>query len=506
MFFFLHHSHNQTHHSLLHILLHLHLHLHLHLQTHSHISMAKETNNENTNTQPQQPPWQELLGSKKWQGLLNPLNNSLLNLILHCGDLTQATYDTFISDDHSPYCGASRYNTSDLLNRVFFPSFFNYTIPSFLYATSQISLPSSFLLFSLSRESWSKESNWMGFIAVSSDSYALSTGRREIYVAFRGTIRDLEWLDVVQPLLTSVRPLLSTSAAQDDDDDPKIMKGWYTIYTSSDPKSPFSKASARCQLLSKIKQLVQLYKDEALSIVCVGHSLGASLAILSAFDIVENGLSKIENTSENFPVCAVVFGSPQIGNKAFNDRLEKLPMLNVLHVKNKIDMVPIYPSRVLGYVYSGVELVVDARKSPFLKDSKNPSDWHNLQGILHAVAGWNGEDGEFEMKVKRSVGLVNKSSEYLKDECLIPGSWWVEKNKGVVLGEDGEWKVEPLSEDDVPVPPSVEDIDLSFNTPEIESGEIMVAKVMKKKKQKKNRCGAGLPLCCSFIPCLGSEE
>ncbi|ONK69432.1 uncharacterized protein A4U43_C05F22830 [Asparagus officinalis] len=33
------------------------------------------------------------------------------------------------------------------------------------------------------------------------------------------------------------------------------------------------------------------------------------------------------------------------------------------------------------------ELVVVARKSPFLKDSKILSDWHNLQGILHAVAG-----------------------------------------------------------------------------------------------------------------------
>ncbi|KAM0938281.1 putative phospholipase A(1) [Dioscorea sansibarensis] len=456
------------------------------------------------------PLWPELLGSKKWRGLLNPLNNSLRDFILHCGDLTQVTYDAFDSDHHSLYCGASRYNPSNLLNRVFFPSSSNYTIPSFLYATSQFSLPSSFLRFSLSGESWSKESKWMGFIAVSSDSSAVSTGRREIYVVFRGTIRDLEWLDVVQPILTSVRPILSTSTTQDkdkdkdkdDDDDPKIMKGWHTIYTSSNPKSLFSKASARTPLLSKIKQLVQLYKDEALSIVCVGHSLGASLAIVSAFDIVESGLSKIENTSENFPVCAVVFGSPQIGNKAFNDRLEKLPMLNVLHVKNKIDLVPFYPSRVLGYVYSGVELVVDARKSPFLKDSKNPSDWHNLQGILHAVAGWNGEDGEFEMKVKRSVGLVNKSSEYLKDECLIPGSWWVEKNKGMVLGEDGEWRLEPPSDDDVPVPPSLDEVDLSFNTPEIEAGEIMVANV---KKDKKKNSG-GLPLRCSFIPCLGSDE
>ncbi|KAJ0985486.1 hypothetical protein J5N97_003842 [Dioscorea zingiberensis] len=452
--------------------------------------------------------WQELVGSKQWQGLLDPLNLSLRNFILHCGDLTQATYDTFNSDEHSAYCGASRYSEHDILHRVLFPSASNYTIPSFLYATSQLTLPSSFLLFSLSREAWSKESNWIGFIAVSSDSFSLSSGRREIYVAFRGTIRDLEWLDVLQPELTSIEPLLSISSSSDvddddDDDTPKIMKGWYTIYTSSDPKSPFSKASARSQLLSKIRQLVQLYKDADISIVCVGHSLGASLAIVSAFDIVENGLSKkAGDTAENFPVCAIVFGSPQVGNKAFNDRLEKLPMLNVLHVKNVMDLVPLYPSKILGFAYTGVELVVDVRKSPFLKDSKNPSDWHNLQGILHAVAGWNGEDGDFDLEVKRSVALVNKSSEYLKDECLVPGSWWVEKNKGMVLGEDGEWRLEPPSGDDVPVPPSLDGIDLSFSTPAMELVSITAAKEKQKKKMKK---WFGLPLCPSFIPCFRTD-
>lgn len=281
----------------------------------------------------------------------------------------------------------------------------------------------------------------------------MASGHRDIFVAWRGTIRDLEWVDVLHPELVSIEPLLSSNNYEkDDDDDCKVMKGWYTIYTSTDPKSPFSKASARDQLFFKIKELVHFYIDESLSIVCVGHSLGASLAVLSAFDIVENGLSKI-GEKEYFPVCAVVFGSPQIGNKAFNDRLEKLPRLGVLHVKDKIDLIPHYPSGLLGFVYTGIELAVDLRKSPYVKDSKNPSDWHNLQGILHGVAGWNGEDAEFEMKVKRSVALVNKSSEYLKDECLIPGSWWVEKNKGMVLGEDEEWGLAPMDIDDLPIPP-----------------------------------------------------
>nr|GME13369.1 phospholipase A1-IIdelta-like [Ipomoea batatas] len=72
--------------------------------------------------------------------------------------------------------------------------------------------------------------------------------------------------------------------------------------------------------------------------------------------------------------------------------------------------------------------------------------------MLHVVAGWNGEDGEFEMKVKRSLALVNKSSGFLKDECLVPESWWVEKNKGMVVDDNGDWVLASPGDEDLPVP------------------------------------------------------
>ncbi|MQL91663.1 hypothetical protein Taro_024276 [Colocasia esculenta] len=151
------------------------------------------------------------------------------------------------------------------------------------------------------------------------------------------------------------------------------------------PRSPFSKDSARDQLLSKLRELVDLHKDENLSVTLVGHNLGACLATLSAFDIVENGLSKVGNQPE-FPVCAVVFGSPQVGDAAFVARLGRLPNLRMLHVRNVIDLIPQYPGGVLGYVSVGEQLVA----------------------LLHVVAGWkgkdsgNGREGGFELAVKRS--------------------------------------------------------------------------------------------------------
>ncbi|KAG6670505.1 hypothetical protein I3843_Q059500, partial [Carya illinoinensis] len=406
----------------------------------------------------EEPTWPELLGSNSWEGLLYPLDLSLRKLILRCGDFCQATYDAFNNDSNSKYCGSSRYGKASFFHKVMLHNASDYEVVAFLYATAKVGHHSGFLFHSQSRESWDRESNWIGYIAVTTDEVSHALGRREIYVAMRGTTRSYEWIDVLEAKLEPVVSLLRPNARDEnmndgsngdgigDNKEPKVMKGWLTIYISEDPNSPFTKENARTQLLTKIDELIKQYKDEEVSVTLTGHSLGASLAVLGAFDLVENGIS------DNIPVSAIVFGCPQVGNKAFNERLKKYPNLNVLHVKNTIDLIPHYPGRFLGYKHTGVELVIDTRKSPSLKDSKNPSDWHNLEAMLHVVTGWNGEKEKFELKVNRSLALVNKSCEYLKDEYLIPGSWWVERNRGLVRDENGEWVLAHPDDDDLPVP------------------------------------------------------
>lgn len=401
-----------------------------------------------------EPTWPELLGSNNWEGLLDPLGLSLRKLILRCGDFCQATYDAFINDANSKFAGSSRYGKKSLFQKVMMENASDYQAYCFLYAKAQIGVPEAILLHSLSREAWDRESNWIGYIATTTDEVSKSLGRREIYVAWRGTSRNYEWIDVFSARPESADQLLIPKSwhkkgeANEDDEDEKgtkVMNGWLTIYVSEDPKSSFTKTSARKQLLSKMKTLIEQYKDEKLSITLTGHSLGAALAVLSAFDLVENGVSDI-------PVSAVVFGCPQVGNKAFNDRILEFPNLKILHVKNKIDLIPLYPSGLFGYVNTGILLEIDSRKSPHLKDSKNPSDWHNLQAMLHVVNGWNGTKGEFELKVKRSLSLVNKSCGFLKEEYLIPEEWWIEKNKGMVMDENGDWILAPPADEDLPVP------------------------------------------------------
>ncbi|CAL9766575.1 unnamed protein product [Musa acuminata subsp. burmannicoides] len=369
------------------------------------------------------PSWAELLGSNHWSGLLDPLDDTLRNILLMWGDMCQVTGDSFIGDSNSQFHGRCRYSKNSLLDKTFFPNAADYAVLEYLYALSTF-------LFML------KESNWIGYVAVSSHAHAEAVGRRDIYIVWRGTSRIMEILeDITIPLWPF----------DDDNEDVKVMLGWRDIYNSSDPNFEFNKKSAREQLLETVKELVEKYKDENLSIVCFGHSLGGALAILSAYDIVKHGLSKIGETEEYFPVCAMVFESPRVGNQAFRDSWEQQPNLRLLRVKNKGDPVPDLPPPELGYVDVGTVLEVASEQSRFLKSEG--ANKHTLQVILHTVAGWEGASGGFDpTRVKRSLALVNRQGDDLVDECKIPASWWVEKNKGMVLDKDGNWTKESARE------------------------------------------------------------
>ncbi|KAJ0603940.1 putative fungal lipase-like domain, alpha/Beta hydrolase, phospholipase A1-II [Helianthus annuus] len=124
-------------------------------------------------------------------------------------------------------------------------------------------------------------------------------------------------------------------------------------------------------------------------------------------------------------VSAFIFASPQVGNQAFKQMMEKLPNLNVLSVKKESDIVPLWPSKITKWVNDntwvtlptkckeyddfGVELRIDNKKSPYLKDEIKgtfpPFVYHDLQGMLHSLSGWNRKDGDFDWGlVKRSLG------------------------------------------------------------------------------------------------------
>ncbi|OMO76292.1 Lipase, class 3 [Corchorus capsularis] len=365
--------------------------------------------------------WRELSGENNWEGLLDPLDNDLRKYIIHYGERTQAVIDAFNGEKASKWAGFSRYSMDDFFSKVGLEisNPYKYKITKFFYARSEIQILDWFS---------AGESNWMGYVAVATDEGKAVLGRRDILIAWRGTMRNLELVNDLQADLVSIEDIFG-----DINEDSKVHHGWHSIYTAKDSESIYNKTSAREQA------------NEEISITLTGHSLGAAVATLSAVDIVANGYNKpTTKPDKDCLVTAFVFASPRVGDSRFKELFSKLKNLHVLRIKDDTDVVPNLPLPLplFQYTHVGEELLIDTLKSPYLKNFlgiKKLMVSHQLEPYLHGVAGTQGPKGEFKLEVNRDISLVNKYLDALKDEFRVPVEWWIEKNKGMAQQDDGSW-------------------------------------------------------------------
>lgn len=404
--------------------------------------------------------WRELQGSESWEGLLEPLDADLRASVIAYGELTEAAYDGFNSEERSPNAGKCMYSHADLLAATGVSRPEHYTVTKFLYAycnlrhvpTSTRSMTKAFFV-APQRRPWYKQSNWIGFVAVATDEGAAALGRRDIIVAWRGTVERLETLKDMIFARVPAAPVLGSSA--DKFAGAKVHGGFMSVYTASDKESELNKTSAGDQALEEVRMLMEVHKDEVTSITVTGHSLGASLATLNAVDMVTHGVNVPPGSfgQPPCPVTAILFACPKVGNHKFKAAFASFPGLRALHVKNLWDIVPKVP---LFYADAATAtLPIDTTRSPYLRRCNfkllNPFGdiltYHNLECYLHGLAGDQGANRKFELVVDRDVALVNKSADALTDEHPVPASWWVVSNKCMVKGDDGHWKLEDHKED-----------------------------------------------------------
>lgn len=406
--------------------------------------------------------WKDIQGKNNWKGLVDvePMNPTFRAEIIRYGELAQVNYDAFDSDTHSVYCGSSKYAARDLFKMVDKEDC-GYEVTRYLFATLDMKLP-KFLLISErdASERWSGVSNWIAYVAVANDKEMKRLGRRDIVVAWRGTVMRTEWVADV----TDVQMRPDFEAGQKK---LRVEKGFLSLYTSKKAGSKFNETSARDQLLCELKKLLKRYEGEEVSITITGHSLGAALAVLSGYDICAN-ICELNGSAGRRPMVTVFsFAGPRVGNWAFKQRTEELG-LKVLRVVNVHDMVPKVPglrvneARVWGaitalgcsshidmlpwaYFHVGQELRFDSHVSPYIQkpsffsSRRNMSLHHNLEVYLHMLDGFQGFGQNFTSVFGRSPALVNKSSDFLVRKLFCPSHWWQERNKGLVKNERGHW-------------------------------------------------------------------
>ncbi|GLJ43065.1 hypothetical protein SUGI_0893910 [Cryptomeria japonica] len=378
--------------------------------------------------------WRDIQGANHWNGLLDPIN-----------PLLKAEQKLARPETGFPKLWAwiSSYQI-------------------YIYANTS-------LLDSIFGEESSEGVAWIGYIAVCNDPDEIKRlGRRDMVhgEARRLHLNGCKISETLVPAMVS-KATTCSNIQTISNPDARIEKGFLSCYTATDEDSVRCKLSARDTVVGEITRLVKEYKEkeEDLSITFIGHSLGAALATLSAYDIKQIMVNEYGVTS--IPVTLFSFASPRVGNLSFAQHMEEIGV-KVLRVVNHKDLVPKAPgiffnenlgwlTRLLhwlpwAYVHVGVEISLDSSSSAFLKHMHNPANLHNLEVYLHALDGFQGNNKLPFKPSGRDPSLVNKHSDLLIESLQIPSNWWEKRNKEVVKRIDGMLVYSPTTPTPVPLP------------------------------------------------------
>lgn len=139
-------------------------------------------------------------------------------------------------------------------------------------------------------------------------------------------------------------------------------------------------------IVGHIKKLYDNPEFEDYDLYVTGHSLGGALAQLMAMKLAASDNFSPKNYPQAFPVTAITFASPQVGDASFQQAsslLEKAGRLRHIRFSNQGDLVPVLPpAAILGYTQTGVTIhVQDGLKAEI--GYRNP-----LKSFLSQM-GWN---------------------------------------------------------------------------------------------------------------------
>lgn len=360
-------------------------------------------------------------GCNNWEGLLDPLDENLRCEIIRYGHFVEAAYQSCNFDPSSSSYATCQYTKRKLLDDSGFPNT-GYQVTKNLTATSGIQLPG----WAERGPTWmAMQSGWIGYVAVCEDPDEIARlGRRDVVIALRGTATGLEWLENLRATLTPLPGSDSDSGMESGLD--MVESGFLSLYTSS----LGNRQSLQSQVREETERILEKYCDEPLSFTVTGHSLGAALATLAAYDI--------KKSFQNSPLVTVIsFAGPRVGNWNFRCSLEKQGT-KVLRIVNSDDLITKVPGFVIEnneghhgsgrytaaaaanfagwvqklvedtqWVYAdvGCELRLSSRDSPDL-NGINVATCHDLKTYLHLVNGFVGSNCPLRATARKMMDIA----------------------------------------------------------------------------------------------------
>lgn len=148
-----------------------------------------------------------------------------------------------------------------------------------------------------------------------------------LFVSFRGSETILNWIDNVQ--VRKITPY--------DDKSVQVSKGFFKAYSY-----------LKSDIFDKLEAMKNKYNTNNLMIT--GHSLGAAIGTLLAYDILTT------NKSLGYDIRNLItFGSPRVGNDKFVESFENYALTHY-RITHYYDMVPHLPQEFLNYLHVPSEI------------------------------------------------------------------------------------------------------------------------------------------------------
>lgn len=328
--------------------------------------------------------WKKYHGANNWDGLLDPLDDTLRSELLRYGKFVQATYDTFDFNPASDTFGTSRFPKHSILSTLSGHPDTGYKVTRNLHASSGIEFPEWAQLGEVSSRV-SKRTSWIGYVAVCQDEEEIARlGRRDVVIAFRGTATCLEWLENLRATMTRIPSIVPSNKTMHNSNAVMVERGFWSLFSSAGLSHP----SLKDEIKDEVCRLMEVYSAVdgkiPLKITITGHSLGAAIAVLAAYHLK----TTLKRNSPHVTVFS--YGGPRVGNARFRRHVEKLG-IKVLRIVNTRDIVTKVPGFLVdgrpscwiskvGLAYSDVGQELRVKCS-----SKNMAACHDLNVYLQLI-------------------------------------------------------------------------------------------------------------------------